>query len=132
LSSILRSGIDFKLMASFTEQALRRLNFEFLKNGTENLTEFEVTSPRYFRIVIRPDSNYKGRSLFLPILANSKGSTIYFGLDDTQLTSIAEFHSAIAQVVKTLVSTLPNDPWDGLKRDWGREKRRWKSLLKVQ
>ena len=124
----LRASSEFQVVAASAEKALRSLSYEFLQNRTKNLVELEVTSPRYFRVIIEKRSDPEVRNLIIPSIKESKGSSIDVWLEQDR----AEFEEAISHArlfLKTLLPLLPVAPWTGLRfHESGKEKKKWREL----
>jgi hypothetical protein len=119
-------------MVRVSEESLRKLQLVFLKNGHEKLTEFEVTRPAYFRVVVEPNHIPKSRNfILLPSITAPKGSTldIRFDVDaDSEEISIATQHAK--RFLRLLADSLPSKPWVGLGAlESRREENKWKSSL---
>ncbi len=129
--AFLKASTDYPTMVRTSEEALKQLCLLFVKNGHQTLTEYEVTRPAYFRIVIEPNKIPKSRNLFMPSISAPKGSTldVRFGLDSDN----EEAHQAAEnakEFLRLLVNSLPSKPWIGLGTlESGREEKRWKSFL---
>lgn len=119
----LRASNGFNIVASSAEKALQSLNFQFLRNMTDNLVELEVVTPEYFRVVIERRTDPVVRSLILPSIHEAGGSSIDVRFDQGKSD---EGVKNARLFLKTLVSLLPAPPWTGLRfRESGREKKRW-------
>ncbi len=120
-------------MVHAAEEALERLEFEFIRNGTDILAEFEIMRPTYFRIVVEPNKMPKVRNvLFIPSISAGSGSTIdiRFHTDSEMLgADVSEASINIRRFLKLVVDSLPKKPWNGLERNWGQEEKRWRSII---
>ena len=129
--TFLRASTDFDTLSRASEIALRKLSFDFICNGHESLTEFEVSLPAYFRVVIEPNKIPRTRALFIPSIEPPLGSTIDIRFDidsDEEGYLLALQHARM--FIHTLLSSLDRKPWEGLKgSEAGREEKRWKELL---
>ena len=120
----LRASNDFSGIVSAAEESLRKLSYGFLRNETKELVEFEVISPKYFRVVIEKRSEPEVHTFVLPSVKRMSGTTIDLRFQES---------GAIEEVrlfVKTLVGVLPAPPWSGLRFLESRsEKRKWLALV---
>ncbi len=93
--------------------------------------EFEVERPAYFRIVIQRRNDPEVGNFLMPSLKTARGSflDIWFSSDQDELRN-KEAELFARQFLRSLVSTLPESPWEGLKfRESGRAKKKWKEVL---
>ena len=58
-SKFLRSSIDYDTMVLQTSECLKKVDVEYVTNGHDSITEFEVTQPVYFRLVLEPNKTAK-------------------------------------------------------------------------
>jgi hypothetical protein len=126
---LLKASTDYNTLVSASEESLRKMEVEFIKNGHQTLTEFETTGPAYFRIVIEPNKLPKSRNFFIPSISPPKGSTldIHFQLDGTD-EDFSEATQLVKGFIRLLVDSLPAKPWSGLGTfESGREEKKWKS-----
>lgn len=127
----LKASAEFGNIIVLAENCLRDLQFEFYKNGTQVLAEFEVTHPNYFRAVIEPNKIPKTWNFLMPSITAPKGSTIdiRFGVDSSPEETI-EASKRARDFLRALAKALPEEPWKGLpSREYAREKKRWQELI---
>jgi hypothetical protein len=132
MAGYLRASVDFETMVDATHKSLKELEFEFFKNGTEEVAEFEITRPSYFRIVVEPNKIPKVRNIILPSISAPTGSTIDIRFDVDADRFSNEFSDSSANVrlfLRSLLKYLPYEPWRGLERNWGQEEKRWRNLM---
>ena len=128
---MLRAATDLRILAEKTERCLSDLHFQFIRNGTASLIEYEIVKPSYFRIVIEPRKDLSAHNFFMPSISAKKGSTIdlRFDIDSDEASVRASMESARI-FLRNLVQNLPEQPWKGLGfREKGTEERRWKEAL---
>lgn len=123
----LRASTDFETMVRSSEESLLKLNFQFAKNSSLTVTEFEVAAPVYFRVVVEPNKMPTVKRLLLPSIEAPKGTTIDIRFDiDSEPEDLEIGMKHARRFIQALVNTLPSKPWTGLK---GREEKRWKGLF---
>jgi hypothetical protein len=128
--TLLRASTDYKTLVKAVDESLQALELSFTRNGHETVTEFEIASPAYFRIVIEPNRMPKSQNLLIPTITPPKGSTldIRFDLDSNE----DELKIATEQArsfVNLLVDSLPTKPWIGLGTLASRrEEKNWKEF----
>ncbi|MGI0085521.1 MAG: hypothetical protein ACREBQ_10605, partial [Nitrososphaerales archaeon] len=122
---------DLKTLSEKTEGCLGKLQFQFIRNGTTSLVEYEIVKPCYFRIVIEPRKDLSVHNFLLPSISAKKGSTIDVRFDiDSDYESLKGSMERARLFLRSLVESLPEAPWKGLGiRDRGNEERRWKEAL---
>jgi hypothetical protein len=110
-----KSSTDYKTTVAAAEKSLQELEFSYIKNHTDSLTEFEMNSPPYFRIVIEPNRSAKVRNFPMYELTSSKGVLvgIHFGVDDSREEQRMAGNRA-KPFVKSLLQNLPTKPWIGM------------------
>lgn len=122
----LRASNDFSGIVSAAENSLQKLSYEFLRNETRELVEFEVVSPKYFRVVIEKRSDPEVHTFILPSVKRMSGTTIDLRFQESGIVEVRRF-------VKTLVGVLPAPPWSGLRFFESRsEKRKWLELVNAE
>ena len=128
-SKFLRSSIDYDTMVLQTSECLKKLDVEYVTNGHDSITEFEVTQPVYFRLVLEPNKIPKVRSFaILQSISAPTGSTleIRFGLDD-EPDQVSLASSNVIRFLRLLIASLPKKPWTGLGlMESGNEEKKWK------
>jgi hypothetical protein len=121
-------------MAEKSEEVLRKLGFEFIKNETNRLVEFEVQRPAYFRVVVEMRSDPNARNLMLlipPHISARSGCTleIRFGIDDSP-EGIRNAERSAREFIWHLVTSLPEKPWARLGfRERLVQEKKWRILL---
>lgn len=128
----LKASTDYRNLVSVTEECLSKLDFEYRRNGTSSLAEFEIVTPAYFRVVIEPNKIPKTRNLLIPSIGSATGSTIEIslGLDPS---AEEEVHASeiSREFLRSLAESLPIKPWKGLDlRESFREEKRWKEEIR--
>jgi hypothetical protein len=128
---LLTASADFTLMSSTAESCLKKEGFVFLQNKTKNLVEFEIEKPVYFRIVIQRRNTPDVGNFILPSIKPAKGSLLDVWFTGDQDDSHNQEAIACArQFLRSLVSSLPVAPWEGLKfRESGKTRKKWKDVL---
>ncbi|MHB1908103.1 MAG: hypothetical protein ACYCQJ_04420 [Nitrososphaerales archaeon] len=131
-TKLLRSSIDYETMVRETSECLKKLDVEYVTNGHDFITEFEVTQPAYFRLVLEPNKIPKVRSLaIMQSISAPTGSTleIRFGLDD-EPDQVSLASSNVIRFLRLLIESLPKKPWMGLgMMESGSEEKKWKQWL---
>jgi hypothetical protein len=123
---LLRASTDFVVLAGNAETCLRGLNFEFFLNRGRDLVEFEITKPIYFRIVVEKRKDAEVGNLLLPSIKTAKGCTLDFWFNESEAGFQSESQGYAKLFLKSLMTTLPSPPWEGLKfRESGKEKKKW-------
>ena len=122
---------DFLLVSAKAESLLRIQGFQFIQNRTKDLVEFEVERPAYFRVVIQRRNDAEVSNFLMPSIKAAKGSfvDVWFSPDQDALSNQKALSDA-KQLLRSLESSLPVPPWEGLKfREAGRVKKKWRDLL---
>jgi len=118
-------------MKRFVEASLKSLGYTYTTNQARGVTEFEVSSPREFRIVV--EEGVIG-SASLPFFRGTPRSgcvvevrrTLDSDPDDQ------EVRGKVAAWLEDLVARLPREPWEGFGFIRSRtERTRWKELSQV-
>lgn len=128
--TFLRASTDYKTLVKAADESLRSLGLSFTRNGHETVTEFEISSPAYFRIVIEPSRMPKSQNLLIPTITPPKGSTvdIRFDLDSSEDELLVATKQA-RSFVSLLADSLPTKPWTGLGTLASRrEEKNWKEF----
>lgn len=131
---LLKASQSPEEIRSATERSLTTLGYSFIRNGTERLCEYEISSPKYFRIVIESRQDPEVHNFIIPSIRSPTGCTIEirFGLD----ASAVEFRNSslcASNYLQKLSENLSHPPWQGLRqREVGRERRRWKDALESE
>ncbi len=129
---LLRASTEFEDFVKATESSLTKLGIAHTRNRTQNLVEFEIDSPVYFRIVIESRSDpVIHNNPILPSISKAKGSNVdlRFGLDANEEETL-EATRAAGSVMREVVSMLGKEPWSDLGyRQSGREKKKWLKFL---
>ena len=103
------------------------MSYEFLRNETKELVEFEVVVPRYFRVVVERRSDPEVHTLILPSIDRARGTTIDLRMPESKAVQ------EVRHFVRTLVSLLSVSPWTGLRLlESHKEKRKWLELIKKE
>ncbi len=127
----LTASSDFSLICSKAESSLRKQGLAFIQNKTNDLVEYEVEKPSYFRVVIQRRTDADVGNFLMPSLKAAKGSflDLYFSGDQDEFKSREA--TALAKLfLRDLAASLPEPPWEGLKfRESGRTKKKWKDIL---
>ncbi len=128
---MLRAATDLRTLAEKIERCLSDLHFQFIRNGTASLIEYEIVRPCYFRIVIEPRKDLSVHNFIMPSISAKKGSTIDLRFDiDSDDASIKNSKVSARLFLRSLVESLPEEPWKRLGfREKGAEERRWKEAL---
>ena|SRR5579862_2477775 len=125
----LTASTDFSLMASLTEETLRKEGFRFVLNKTKEVVEFEIEKPAYFRIVVQKRKDPEVGNFLLPSIKAARGCHVDLWLSIDSVDTDSSFSNA-RKFFRSLVQVLPASPWEGLKfRETGKERKRWKELL---
>jgi len=125
----LTASTDFALTATSAETVLRKEGFEFVRNGTNDLVEFEIEKPANFRIVVQRRRDPEVGNFLLPSIKAARGCHIDVWLSN-EVNGINESDSYVKLFLRSLVQSLPTPPWEGLKfRESGKAKKKWKELL---
>jgi hypothetical protein len=132
-SFFLTASTDFASMSSMVESCLEKEGFSFLQNRTNELVEFEIERPVYFRIVVRRrnDAQVTG-NLMMPSIRVAKGTflDVWFPMDQDEVLNEEAMTFARAFLGKLLAS-LPEDPWRRLGfREANKVKKKWKEILR--
>jgi hypothetical protein len=134
-----RVATELNILSATSEACLRKLSYKFIRNGTSNLTEFEVSEPVSIRIVLEKRSDPEvTSSLILPSVKSAKGCNLdaWFTVSEgysqgRAAESVDDFsgEAAVRQFLGSLAASLPSPPWAGLSfRESGREKKKWKEF----
>ena len=128
---VLTASAEFELVCEKAESTLRNAGLPFIHNKTKDLMEFEVERPAYFRIVIQRRNDPEVGNFLMPSLKSARGTflDVWFSKDhdESHNREAAVFAS---QFLRSLVSSLPQPPWEGLKfRESGRAKKKWKEVM---
>ena len=127
---LLTASAEFSVLTQAAENCLRDEGFAYTQNRTNDLVEYEIERPVYFRIVIHRRNDPDLGNFLMPSIKASKGTflDIWFSPDQTASKNREAFLFA-RQFLKSLVKTLPQPPWEGLKfRESGKAKKKWKEL----
>ncbi|MDG6998043.1 MAG: hypothetical protein JRN15_02900 [Nitrososphaerota archaeon] len=123
----LRASNDFSEIVSAAESSLRKLSYEFLRNETKELVEFEVVSPKYFRVVVEKRSDPEVHTFILPSVKRMSGTTIDLRFQESGTIE------AVRLFIRTLLVILPEPPWSGLRFLESRsEKRKWLAIINAK
>ena len=128
---LLTASSDFLSLSNAVESCLEMQGFLFIQNRTNDLVEFEIEKPAYFRIEIQRRKDADVRNFIMPSIKAAKGSflDVWFSRDQDN-SSTEEAIICARQFLRSLVSSLPVAPWEGLKfRESGRAKKKWKDVL---
>ncbi len=128
---LLLASEDFKLMCATTESCLRKMGFHFIQNKTKDLMEFEVETPACFRIVIQRRNDPEVGNFIMPSIKIARGTFLDIWLcgDEDEHRS-TECRAYARQFLISLVSLLPEFPWEGLKfQESRRARKKWKDAL---
>jgi hypothetical protein len=128
---MLKTTIDQKTLAEKSEECLNKLSFQFIRNGTPSVFEYEILKPQYFRLVIEGRNEVSVHNITLPSIDKKKGSTIDVRFDiDSDEKTIQTSKELAKAFLKSLVQSLPDKPWKGLGfRERGKEEKKWKEWL---
>lgn len=113
-------------MVRYVEASLQGLQFQFARNGNKTVAEFEVKTPAYFRIVLRPSPISRG-SMLIPQFEHSEVTAIQvkFGVDASDDERSVALRQA-RRFIGVLMDDLPDSSWAGLGLLGSRrEKKRW-------
>jgi len=127
----LTASADFVSICRVAELCLTNEGLPFIQNKTKDLVEFEVERPAYFRIVIQTRKDPEVGNIFMPSLKAARGSfiDIWFSPDQDEIHN-REAAGFAKQFLRSLASSLPQQPWEGLKfRESGRARKKWKEAL---
>jgi hypothetical protein len=127
---LLRASTEFDEIVRTAESCLMELKFEFQRNGTALLAEFEIVHPVYFRVVVEPNKIPKTWNLIIPMITAPKGTTVEIRYDlDSTPEEIERSTIKVKQFLRELTKALPVEPWKGLgSRESSREEKRWREL----
>jgi hypothetical protein len=129
---LLKASAEYDQTVSTAESCLQELGFDFQRNGTDLLAEFEIVRPAYFRVVIEPNKVPKTWNLIIPMITPPKGTTIdiRFDLDSTP-ADVEESSVKVREFLRKLSKALPAEPWKGLgSRESNREEKRWREMMR--
>jgi len=127
----LRASLDISELSSAVESCLSKMNFEFIRNGTRDVSEFEIIKPVYFRVLLERRTDPEVRNMLIPSIKQSKGCMvdIWFLREHNEAERTQAFQNA-KQLLRDLLATLPSPPWEGLRfRESGKERKRWQQLV---
>jgi hypothetical protein len=128
---LLKASVEYNEVVALAENCLKELQFVFQRNGTSQLTEFEIVHRVYFRVVIEPNKIPKTWNLLMPSITSPEGCTIdiRFGTD-SNLEEVSEASESARMFLRALAKALPVEPWKGLgSRESAREEKRWKEQM---
>lgn len=128
---LLKASQSLEEISKATERSLSSLDYPFIRNGTERLYEYEISSPAYFRIVIENRKDPEVHNFIIPSIRAPTGCTIEirYGLN-ANATEIKNSSVCAMKYLQKLTENLSQPPWQGLRqREVGRERRRWKDAL---
>jgi hypothetical protein len=128
---LLMASADFSTMSETAESCLRDQGLTFIQNRTKDLTEYEIENPAYFRIVIQKRKDADVGNFLMPSIKAAKGSFLDVWFSPDQDDSRNQEATRLAkQFLKSLLSSLPQAPWEGLKfRESMKAKKKWKDLI---
>ena len=127
----LKASTDYSGLVIASENSLKKLGMTFARSGSNVVTEFEITYPAYFRIVIEPNAIPKSRNLLVPSIFPPKGSTISIRFDiDSNTSDVIIAKKSAAKFVQSLIEALPTKPWMGLGLlESSRAEKKWKNCI---
>jgi len=128
---LLTASTDFRQLSAAAEKCLRDEGFAYIQNGTEDIVEFEVQRPVYFRIVVHRRHDAEVGNFFMQSIRAARGTflDVWFSPDQEESRN-REAVVYAKQFLRKLVSSLPEAPWQGLKfRESGKAKKKWKGLI---
>jgi len=129
---LLKAAEEYGTITAIAESCLRELPFVYQRNGTNQVTEFEIVRPAYFRVVIEPDRTPKTWNLFMPSIKAPTGSTvdIRLGLDSTPEETKAA-SEGVKTFLRALVKGMPVEPWKGLSAQVSsKQEKKWKEQMR--
>lgn len=128
---MLTASADFATLSSNAESCLRSGGLAFILNKTKDLVEFEIEKPAYFRVVIQKRMDADVGNFLMPSIKAARGTflDVWFSSDqDGEQNRLAS--DLAKQFLKSLVASLPEPPWAGLKfRESGKAKKKWKDII---
>jgi hypothetical protein len=128
---LLKASTEYEEIVRAAESSLRELKFEFHRNGTAILAEFEIVHPVYFRVVVEPNKIPKTWNLIMPMISAPKGTTLEIRHDlDSTTEEVERSMVWVKQFLTILTKALRVEPWKGLgSRESAREEKRWRELI---
>lgn len=95
-----------------------------MRNQTKDLVEFEIITPKYFRVVVEKRNDPEVHTFILPSVKSGKGTTIDLRFEQSESDKARLF-------LRTLIGLLSASPWSGLRMLESRnEKRKWLEFAK--
>jgi hypothetical protein len=128
----LRAGsrIEYHEFVGYVTTAVESLGYEYFKNATDRITEFEIQSPCRFRVLVE---DCRGeRSAFGLFRSNRSECAIEIwrmvGAHETD----DDLRRHVDAFLARLRATIPKEPWAGFGPfRSGSEKARWSELNKL-
>lgn len=104
--------VEYRKLVRHVERSLKSLDYSFLRNETDLLTEFEVLSPSYFRVVVQDNSR---EDYSFGFMRSHRTETLLELRRDLATRESDGFVNKNARAfMEHLISTLPEKPWEGL------------------
>jgi hypothetical protein len=128
---LLTASAEFSLLVAMAETCLKNQGFDFIQNRTNNVVEYEVERPAYFRIVIHRRNDAQVGNFLMPSIKAAKGTflDVWFSPDQDEFSDHDASQFA-RKFLRSLADSLPQPPWEGLKYgESGKAKRKWKDLI---
>ena len=127
---LLRASSEFDDLVKAVEGSLDKLGITHIHNGTQNIAEFEIESPNYFRIVIesRSDPVISNNPILPSRITKAKGCNVDVRFDAQEANVDAV--RVVGNVLREAVSILGMKPWSGFGfMESERERRKWTKLI---
>ena len=131
---LLRASTEFDDLVGATESSLKKIGIKYLRNRTQNLTEFEIDSPTYFRIVIesRTDPVLHNNPILPSRISKAKGCIIdiRLGSEENGEENLKATMGLVGSIMKEVVSHLTRNPWSEFGfMESERERKKWSKLI---
>lgn len=122
--------LEYAKLVRYVETSLAKLNYSYLKNQADRITEFEVESPCHFRILVQDETRERFSFALLRSEKNESAIEILRTLGAGDSKEVLKKH--ILAFVEQLREALPQEPWKGFGLVRSRsEKVKWSELAEL-
>jgi hypothetical protein len=125
------ANLEYAKLVRYVDKTIRKLDYRYIRNGTQRVTEFEIEAPCHFRVIVEDQTQERFGFGILKSEKNESTIEVLPVLDTTDPEELLK--NSLSAFIEELRKAMPREPWKGFGPLRSRaEKVKWSELARLR